>query len=92
MLLSLNNFVRLWVMAPNKEISLFIIVFVPKPKLSHRRTRIQASADSEQLENTFFQYWGLNSGPTPGAFHQPFFVKGFFKIGGYHELFAWGWL
>jgi hypothetical protein len=30
----------------------------------------------------FFQYWGLNSGPTLHLepLHQPFFVLGFFKI------------
>jgi hypothetical protein len=27
----------------------------------------------------FLQYCGLNSGPTPEPFHQPFFVMGFFQ-------------
>jgi hypothetical protein len=27
------------------------------------------------------QYWGLNSGPTPRAILQPFFVIGLFEIG-----------
>jgi hypothetical protein len=28
-----------------------------------------------------WQYWDLNSGPTPEPQHQPFFVMGFFEIG-----------
>jgi hypothetical protein len=32
-------------------------------------------------------YWGLNSGPTPGALHQPLFVMDFSEIGS-RKLFA----
>jgi hypothetical protein len=39
----------------------------------------------------FLWYWGLNSGPTPWATHQPFFCDGYFQ-----DRFSWticlGWL